>query len=111
MEDVTRSWDRRGERKEEQGEEKRKDRGKEKREGEKRKEKGERDVARGWEKGERDRIEDMYPAPCFPHGLKEISMEFLDQHLLCTLWGGGEGVKKKRTFCTLVKMSIIMDDP
>ena len=63
------------------------------------------------EGSKRDRIEEMYPAPCFPHGLKEISMEFLYQHLLCTLWGGGEGVKKKRTFCTLVKMSIIMDDP
>ena len=91
-----------------------KDRGNEKREGgkeRKRREKGREDGARELRGEKRDRIGEICPATYFPHVLKEISMEFLDQHLLCTLWGGGEGVKKKRTFCTLVKMSIIMDDP
>ena len=99
---------REGEKEKKRGE-KRKGRIEGRRKGKERKEgrKGERTELEDGRREKRDRIEEMYPAPCFPHGLKEISMEFLDQHLLCTLWGGGEGVKKKRTFCTLVKMSII----
>ena len=38
----------------------------------------------------RDMIVEIYTDPCFPHVLREISMEFLDQHLLWTLWGGGQ---------------------
>ena len=52
--------------------------------------KGERTELEDGRREKRDRIEEMHPVPCFPHGLKEISMEFLDQHLLCTLWGGGQ---------------------
>ena len=35
----------------------------------------------------------------------------LNQHFQSTLLGGGEGVTKKSTLCTLVKMMTIMDDP
>ena len=34
-----------------------------------------------------------------------------NQHFKSTLLGGGEGVTKKSTLCTLVKMMTIMDDP
>ena len=34
-----------------------------------------------------------------------------NQHSKSTLLGGGEGVTKKSTLCTLVKMMTIMDDP
>ena len=34
-----------------------------------------------------------------------------NQHLKSTLLGGGEGITKKSTMCTLVKMMTIMDDP
>ena len=39
----------------------------------------------GGRREKRERIGEIYPAPCFPHVLEEISTEFLDQHLLCTL--------------------------
>ena len=97
MEDVARSWERRGERKEEEGEKKGKDRGKERKEGRE----GERTELEDGRREKKDRMEEMYPAPCFPHGLKEISMEFLDQHLLCTLWGGGRGSRKSVCFVRL----------
>ena len=35
----------------------------------------------------------------------------MNQHFQSTLLGGGEGVTKKSTLCTLVKMMTIMDDP
>ena len=40
-----------------------------------------------------------------------ISMQKFGSTFLCTLWRGGEGGKKKRTICTLPKMSVIMNDP
>ena len=77
-----------------------KDRGNEKREGVK--EKGREDGARELRGEKRDRIGEICPATYFPHVLKEISMAFLDQHLLCTLWGGGgERVRKNVRFVRL----------
>ena len=43
------------------------------------------------------------------HG--HFDMGIPNQHFKSTLLGGGEGVTKKSTLCTLVKMMTIMDDP
>ena len=40
-----------------------------------------------------------------------MTTAILNQHFQSTLLGGGEGVIKKSTLCTLVKMMTIMDDP
>ena len=40
-----------------------------------------------------------------------MTTAILNQHFQSTLLGGGEGVTKKSTLCTLVKMMTIMDDP
>ena len=50
----------------------------------------------GGRREKRDRIGEIYPALCFPHVLKEISMEFLDQHLLSTLKGRRKGREERR---------------
>ena len=41
----------------------------------------------------------------------KLSTQKFGSTFLCTLWRGGEGGKKKRTICTLPKMSVIMNDP
>ena len=40
-----------------------------------------------------------------------MTTAILNQHFQSTLLGGGDGVTKKSTLCTLVKMMTIMDDP
>ena len=61
---------------------------------------GGRTELEGGRREKRDRIMEIYPTPCFPYAIQK--------NMIFTHVRFGEGGKKKRTFCTLVKMLIIM---